>query len=347
GKPQQKRNSLTAAKTSKVTSSAFAPPQKKITKSSSAGKSQHKGKTIMHASTIERCATVLKTQQNRKNGKNASTFESPSAVLKMKEQKITPVKDINPMINNMVLNGRCVSVWHSHKLNEEHDPYNLDYVIGTVVAIGNIVPVNGYGCSKIHRTVVIEDTESLRLECTFWDSFALMWNEYANKLDQVGHLDFVLILGKIKYWNNKLAIYNSLFGTRIFINKDIASLLSFPKSYEAQNEYNASAFRIGIQNQDNHTVSPAEFMQGSLKRMIGMIRTIEPETHCFVFATVHSIQYESEWAYIGCKACNSRVTAVASKGASSSRKKTTMTLLSAWEIMDKQGMDAEQYFLMN
>ncbi|GJW93394.1 replication protein A 70 kDa DNA-binding subunit B [Tanacetum coccineum] len=72
-------------------------------------------------------------------------------------------------------------------------------VIGTVVAIGNIVPVNGYGCSKIRRTLVIEDAESLRVECTFWDNWALMWNEYANKLDQVGHLDFVLLLGKIKY----------------------------------------------------------------------------------------------------------------------------------------------------
>ncbi|GKD74752.1 replication protein A 70 kDa DNA-binding subunit B, partial [Tanacetum coccineum] len=97
--------------------------------------------------------------------------------------------------------------------NEYHDHDCVD-VIGIVVSIGNIVPINGYGCSKVRRTVVIEDTQSLRLECTFWDKWALMWNEYAEKLDEVGHLDFVLMLGKIKYWNNKPAIHNALFGTR-------------------------------------------------------------------------------------------------------------------------------------
>nr|GEV67078.1 hypothetical protein [Tanacetum cinerariifolium] len=78
-------------------------------------------------------------------------------------------------------------------------------VIGTIVAIGNIIPVNGYGCSKIRKTVVIKDAD-----------------------------------------------------------------------YEARNRYNASDLRIEIHNQENHVVTPVEFMQGSVKRMVGMIRNIEP-----------------------------------------------------------------------
>nr|GEX83027.1 replication protein A 70 kDa DNA-binding subunit B [Tanacetum cinerariifolium] len=182
--------------------------------------------------------------------------------------------------------------------NQYHEHDSVD-VVGTVVAIGNIIPVNGYGCSKICRTVVIEDAD--------------------DKLDEVGHLDIVLILGKVKYWNNKPAIHNALFSTRIYINKDITPLKSFRKSYEAQNENNAIDFRIQIHNQENHVGTPAEFMQGSVKRMVGMIRNIEPETHCVVYATIHSIQYENGWAYTGCKACNTKVTAIASKGASSSK----------------------------
>nr|GFA96190.1 hypothetical protein [Tanacetum cinerariifolium] len=86
--------------------------------------------------------------------------------LKMKERKITHINKINPMIDNIAIKGRITSVWHSHKLNEQHDPYSLDCVfqdeemlLVLVVAIGNIIPVNGYGCSKICRTVMIEDAE--------------------------------------------------------------------------------------------------------------------------------------------------------------------------------------------
>ncbi|GJR82858.1 replication protein A 70 kDa DNA-binding subunit B [Tanacetum coccineum] len=359
--------------------------------------------------------------QQKRMTKSSSSAVNPSpkkvrktstSVLKMKEQTITPINKISPMIDNMAIKGRLTSVWHSHKLNEQHDPYSLDCVfqdeesnriqifvkkelmfkfepllqegqcyiisnfgvaenggrlpllpnrwkislykgseikrieqidenfigfvnepftrildpnnqyhehdsvdvVGTVVAIGNIIPVNGYGCSKIRRTVVIEDAD-----------------------------------------------------------------------YEAQNGNNASDFRIEIHNQENHVVTPAEFMQGSVKRMVGMIRNIEPETHCVVYATIHSIQYENGWAYTGCKACNTKVTAIASKGASSSKNQKQlwhckkhgetyavvsrfkiivrifdetgtaqvvifdnnvykMTKLSAWEIMEKQGMDADRYF---
>ncbi|GKB01119.1 replication protein A 70 kDa DNA-binding subunit B [Tanacetum coccineum] len=41
--------------------------------------------------------------------------------------------------------------------NNEYHEHDCVDVVGTVVAIGNIVAVNGYGCSKFYRTVVIED----------------------------------------------------------------------------------------------------------------------------------------------------------------------------------------------
>ena len=48
--------------------------------------------------------------------------------------------------------------------------------------------------------------------------------------------------------------------------------------YEAQEGYEASDFRIQSYTQDMRVVTPAEFMQGCLKKMVGMIRTIEPVT---------------------------------------------------------------------
>ena len=61
----------------------------------------------------------------------------------MNELKVTHIKDVNPMINNMAIKGRCISIWHSHKLNEEHDPYSLDCVFQDVeVCIFFFVRIN-------------------------------------------------------------------------------------------------------------------------------------------------------------------------------------------------------------
>nr|GEZ39814.1 replication protein A 70 kDa DNA-binding subunit B [Tanacetum cinerariifolium] len=179
-------------------------------------------------------------------------------------------------------------------------------VINIVVSIGDIVPVNGYGCSKVRRTVVIKDTQK-----------------------------------------------------RIYINKDITPLQSFRKSYEANIGYNASEFKIEIHHPDSHIVTPAEFMQ---------------ETYFVLYATIYSIEYENGWAYTLCKVCNTKVTPIQTKVGSSSRNKKQlwhcknhgetyavvssgstqvvifdnnvykMTNLSAWKIMEEQGMDANQYF---
>ncbi|GKC75398.1 replication protein A 70 kDa DNA-binding subunit B [Tanacetum coccineum] len=342
--------------------------------------------------------SVLKSHLKRNNGKNVSIFEnSPQAEnseglpllpnrWKISFYKGTEVTRIDQIDDNFIgfVNEPFSRILDSN--NEYHDHDCVD-VIGTIVSIGNIVPMNGYGCSKVRRTIVIEDTQSLRLECTFWDKWALMWNEYAEKLDEVGHLDFVLMLGKsnIGIVSYKPAIHNALFGTRIYINKDITPLQSFRKSYEANSGYNANEFKIGIHNPDIHVVAPAEFMQGCLRKMVGMIRDIEPETYCVVYATIHSIQYENGWAYTACKACNTKVTPIQSKVGSSSRNKKQlwycknhgetysvvsrfkiivrifdesgsaqvvlfdnnvykMTKLSAWQIMEEQGMDTNQYF---
>ncbi|GJU61125.1 replication protein A 70 kDa DNA-binding subunit B [Tanacetum coccineum] len=109
--------------------------------------------------------------------------------------KITPIKDLSPMVCNMSIKGRVISIWHAHKLNQARDPYSLECVlqdehfddnftgfksepftrildtneeyeehnsvdvIGTVVGIGEIVAVNSIGSKKIRRTVVIKDED--------------------------------------------------------------------------------------------------------------------------------------------------------------------------------------------
>nr|GFB57843.1 replication protein A 70 kDa DNA-binding subunit B [Tanacetum cinerariifolium] len=39
------------------------------------------------------------------------------------------IKDVDPMLDNITVQGRCISLWHSHRLNEAHNPYSLDMVL--------------------------------------------------------------------------------------------------------------------------------------------------------------------------------------------------------------------------
>ena len=70
------------------------------------------------------------------SGKTSSKYNSPSHSFQAspvsKERKITTIKDLNPMSDSMAIKGRCISLWHSHKLREEHDPYSLDCVFQDV-----------------------------------------------------------------------------------------------------------------------------------------------------------------------------------------------------------------------
>ncbi|GJV15049.1 replication protein A 70 kDa DNA-binding subunit B [Tanacetum coccineum] len=59
-------------------------------------------------------------------------------------------------------------VYHEHEVVD---------VIGSVVAIGDVVPVQSSIGRKIRRTVVIEDAESNQLDCTFWDHWATIIKE--------------------------------------------------------------------------------------------------------------------------------------------------------------------------
>ncbi|KAL6524743.1 hypothetical protein OROMI_030336 [Orobanche minor] len=364
---------------------------------------------------------------NRFSGKNGSNMGCQQVVLYRKQQlqksfmfehdaNITMIKDVDPMLDNITLQGRCISIWHSHKLNEAHNPYNLDLVlqdvqnsriqvyikkdwmfrfeplfevgkcysisnfaiaentgrlallpfkykisfykgtivtriepfdnnvngfilepfnrllnstsqyheheavdvIGSVIAIGDIVPVMSAAGRKIRRTVVIEDDDSNQLDCTFWDNWATLWDEYAQKRESMGHVVFILQLGKAKYWDGTPAIYNALFGTKMFINRDLPKILSFRQRVKELPNYDEAQFKIELFTPHKPIVTIAEFFHGAVKKMVASIREREQKSHCIVYARIHKIHKESGWAYTACKECNKKVNVMANKTASSS-----------------------------
>ncbi|GJW31824.1 replication protein A 70 kDa DNA-binding subunit B [Tanacetum coccineum] len=120
---------------------------------------------------------------------------------------IIMLKDVDPMLDNITIQGRCISLWHSHRMNEAHNPYSLDLVLQdsqiSIMCLYNLMLAGRYGGRlqsdagrKIRRTVVIKDFESNQLDCTFWDHWVNTWDEYALKRDELGHVVFILQLGK-------------------------------------------------------------------------------------------------------------------------------------------------------
>ncbi|GJY26198.1 replication protein A 70 kDa DNA-binding subunit B [Tanacetum coccineum] len=62
----------------------------------------------------------------------SSSFES-SSYRKDKgvvdASNITMIKDVDPMLDNITVHERCISLWHSHRINQAHNPYSIDMVL--------------------------------------------------------------------------------------------------------------------------------------------------------------------------------------------------------------------------
>ncbi|GKC46212.1 ATP-dependent DNA helicase PIF1-like protein [Tanacetum coccineum] len=64
--------------------------------------------------------------ESKSHSKKKTVKQSPAMT---PNAKLTPIKDISPMVTNMRIRGRVISKWHAHKLNQAHDPYSLELVL--------------------------------------------------------------------------------------------------------------------------------------------------------------------------------------------------------------------------
>ncbi|GKE40800.1 replication protein A 70 kDa DNA-binding subunit B, partial [Tanacetum coccineum] len=145
-------------------------------------------------------------------------------------------------------------------------------------------------------------------------------DEYAIKRDEFGHVVFILQLGKVKYWDGTPSIHNALFGTKMFINRDLPKILSFRQQLKEQPEYDESRFKLSLFTPQKPMVTIAEFFHGAIKKMVSRIRECEHKSNCIVYAKIHRIHKENGWEYTAYKECNKKVNVVESKATSSAGK---------------------------
>nr|GEX90122.1 hypothetical protein [Tanacetum cinerariifolium] len=208
-----------------------------------------------------------------------------------------------------------------------HEHEAID-IIGSVVAIGDIVPVQSAAGRKIRRTVIIEDSESNQLDCTFWDHWANMWDEYALKRDELGHV------GRHR------------FIMHFLVPK--CSLIAFCQRYWRLDselpEYDESQFKIYLFTPQKLVVTVAEFFHGAVKKM---------KSHCIVYAKIHKIHKEMDGLTPTVRSVTRRSMLLKAKLPHLMEKTKlpsivkTMVLYKlrlAWELMERHGMDVDEYW---
>nr|GEZ46989.1 hypothetical protein [Tanacetum cinerariifolium] len=143
------------------------------------------------------------------------------------------IKDVDPMLDSITVQGRCISFWHLHRLNEAHNPYSLDMLLQ--------------------------------------DSQANMWDEYAQKRNELGHVVFILQLGKVKYWDGRYyagipSIHNALFGTKMFTNRDLLEIQVFRQRFKELPKYDENQSKISVFPLKSQLSQSRNFSMGRSRR---------------------------------------------------------------------------------
>ncbi|GJZ99521.1 replication protein A 70 kDa DNA-binding subunit B [Tanacetum coccineum] len=300
------------------------------------------------------CFRIRKTTGYKSTSKK--TLCSDSNLYSNKGTTVTRIDPIDDNVHGFILEpfNRLLD-----KGRVYHDYEAVD-VIGSVVAIRYVVPVQSSARRKIHRSVVIEDADFqpfsdeyaqnivfiLQLEMS-WS----MWDEYAQKRNELGHVVFILQLEKVKYWNGAPSIHNALFGTKIV--KELP-------------EYEESQFTIEVFTPGKPVVTIAENLTAlSMQRSIRSTRRVAGRTPLASIVTKKMNVVETKATTSSSK---SKVTFYCEDDGAVQAKSSFKVIMriidesgsapivffnsvfnkisghTAWELMEKHGMDVDEYW---
>ncbi|PWA64818.1 hypothetical protein CTI12_AA339840 [Artemisia annua] len=251
------------------------------------------------------------------------------------DQQITMISQIDPMLDDVKIVVRVISIWKSHPFGKPNqicgvegnriqasikaDSMNRDMVdvIGTIVSISQPIPFEYLGKEKMRKTVILQDIEGAQLECCFFYDWIKKLDVVSNhQSDSITPVVMILQLARVKYFNKKPSINPAVFSTKLYIDEDLPEIHAFRKRYQEVDGYDATKTAISVYTPVKKEDTPEEFFAGGIKKMVGCIResawdtnthltfTHFPEEYdCIVYGKVHKIHREYGWTYIGCKRC--------------------------------------------
>ncbi|GJW85873.1 replication protein A 70 kDa DNA-binding subunit B [Tanacetum coccineum] len=290
---------------------------------------------------------------------------------------ITMIKDVDPMLDNITVHGRCISLWHSHRMNQAHNPYSLDMVL--------------QDSQNSRIQVYIKKEWMFRFEPLFQEGQCYAISNFAIA-ENSGKLPLLPHKYKISFYKGTVVTRIDSFDNNVngFILEPFNHLLDGTRQYH---EHEAVVVDIGdivlVQSAAGQKIRRTVIVEDSesLPRDCSFYQWANIEdayvqflskSHCIVYARIHKIYKENGWAYTAFKECNKKVNVVESKAMSSAGKsnvtfyyehhgayKVIMKIIdqfgsapivvfntminklsgyTAWELMEKHSMDVDEYW---
>lgn len=185
-------------------------------------------------------------------------------------------------------------------VHNENRPSTAAYdVIDEVVSCGAIDYSIIEGKPVKQLRFELQDTMGIRLSITL----------YAEQVDAaLGDRTKMSILimqfAKHKIYRGKPALSNLYNCTRVFIDDDIPEIIDFKKSVLAIVGAGASEHRIAPLVTYKKIYVRDEFLTHLEKVNLSDIRDIWKVMSCVIAATIKCVERETNWYYLGCRACN-------------------------------------------
>ncbi|GKC68969.1 replication protein A 70 kDa DNA-binding subunit B, partial [Tanacetum coccineum] len=225
------------------------------------------------------------------------------------EQQMTFLCDIDPMMDDVKVLARCISIWKSHAAGKPNQPWGLDVVLQDLE--GNRIQAS-IKLENMNKFLAVLDEGSCYRIGDFGvgkngRKFPLLNHRYKinfyqnTSVTRVIHFDQNLCGFKFEPFQN--------FTTKRFGSTDtvgIPEIVAFKQRYlENDGEYEKN-HAISLYTPLKKEVTIEEFFNSAIKKMVGSIRESGYEYEAIVYAKVHKIHRENGWTYTGCKRCGSK-----------------------------------------
>ncbi|RYR69407.1 hypothetical protein Ahy_A03g015955 [Arachis hypogaea] len=166
-------------------------------------------------------------------------------------------------------------------------------VVGYLAGIGNEKTLEKDGKSTKYTVIELEIDDGKIMECALFGNYAHELNAFlgsGNKDGAVVVLQFV----RVKLFNEKIVLQNSMYGTKMFFNLEDTTVIQFKNSFVRFEESRGNIG--GIPNE-------AAFLKIYQGKTIEQLKEFETNSICIVLATISHIMDTPDWWYGQCE-CN-------------------------------------------
>ncbi|GJS71223.1 replication protein A 70 kDa DNA-binding subunit B [Tanacetum coccineum] len=257
--------------------------------------------------------------------------------LQKMDQNLTQLCDIDPLLDDLKIVARCISIWKAHPTGNPKDVWSLDsgnrvqatckkdHINKFQLSLdeGSCYQIGNFGVGDKSGKYPLLSHKYKEAGVLFFDGWAAKFDNLYLHREKMGHVVMILQLAKVKYFNEKPLVSPALYSTKLYLNDDTPEIAAFRQRYNEIEEYDPKNHSISIFSPAKKEITPEEFFQNAEKKMINSICDSDK-------AKIHKIHREHGWAYLGCKRCGSKATEVENDQSSSSDSKSRKQHQQEW-----------------